>query len=525
MIAAWMLYTLGIGALGAGAALAADRCCRMLRRPARWAWGGGILGIVLLSSAALVRPPAPVAGVAPDVLSESNARGMSDAAPVSGVARLLGGIDARTRAVVAGVTERAYAAAADAGITRALVVLWIVTSPALLALLVITLRRIARARATWSPHEVDGVNVLVSRDEGPALVGLLRPAIVVPGWLLGEPLEKQRLVVQHEDEHRRAGDHLVLACAFLIAALMPWNAPLWWMLRRTRLAVELDCDARVLRRGAPAGTYGSTLLDIAGRTRVRALARAALADSTTDLERRLIAMTQLHRSPRRTRAAAAALTTLALAGAACATELPTAAAIDEMDVEHVRIRAAQAGVIAERGGDSVVYVIDGVHATEADALRLAPDEIVSIEVAKTAAGQDEHAAAGRDAVISIATKATTRRERVMREIAGASSAHRRQQPLGEPLDEAAAAQAAEFRARLLHATPQRRLRVKSAAPADAPLVIIDGSTMSADFLLEDLRPESIERIEIVKGAAARKQYGDPRAGNGVIRITTKSGGH
>jgi TonB-dependent SusC/RagA subfamily outer membrane receptor len=36
--------------------------------------------------------------------------------------------------------------------------------------------------------------------------------------------------------------------------------------------------------------------------------------------------------------------------------------------------------------------------------------------------------------------------------------------------------------------------------------------------------ESIESIEIIKGAAARALYDNPRAANGVILITTKPGG-
>lgn len=37
-----------------------------------------------------------------------------------------------------------------------------------------------------------------------------------------------------------------------------------------------------------------------------------------------------------------------------------------------------------------------------------------------------------------------------------------------------------------------------------------------------LKPDQIERIEIIKGAAATSQYGS-RAANGVIKITTKGG--
>lgn len=53
-----------------------------------------------------------------------------------------------------------------------------------------------------------------------------------------------------------------------------------------------------------------------------------------------------------------------------------------------------------------------------------------------------------------------------------------------------------------------------------PLYIIDGVISQGD--LQDINPQDIESIEVVKGAAASSLYGS-RAGNGVIQITTRSG--
>ncbi|HEX6133193.1 MAG TPA: hypothetical protein VFZ24_04380, partial [Longimicrobiales bacterium] len=183
--------------------------------------------------------------------------------------------------------------------------------------------------------------------------------------------------------------------------------------------------------------------------------------------------------------------------------------------------------------DTLVYVIDGVRAREEDALRLAPDEIASIEVVKGGTALDVYGAAGRDGVIRITTKPGSRRESVTRELAVASDSLPMKRPLGVLLHDAAAAEQ-ELRARRLRETNEVRLRRQSAAPEDAPLVVIDGKVSplviidgkieSASFELDDLRPESIERIEILKGEAARLRYDDPRAVNGVILIYTKKGG-
>ncbi len=60
------------------------------------------------------------------------------------------------------------------------------------------------------------------------------------------------------------------------------------------------------------------------------------------------------------------------------------------------------------------------------------------------------------------------------------------------------------------------IRVASNAPAGA---FVGGSSVS---LLNDLNPEEIESIEIVKGPSAATLYGT-QAANGVIRVTTKRG--
>ncbi len=53
-----------------------------------------------------------------------------------------------------------------------------------------------------------------------------------------------------------------------------------------------------------------------------------------------------------------------------------------------------------------------------------------------------------------------------------------------------------------------------------PLIIIDGVISQGG--LQDVNPQDIENVEVVKGAAASSLYGS-RAGNGVIQITTRSG--
>ena len=45
--------------------------------------------------------------------------------------------------------------------------------------------------------------------------------------------------------------------------LAPWNVALWWQLRRLGLAIEVDCDHRVVAALGDAPTYGELLFKIA----------------------------------------------------------------------------------------------------------------------------------------------------------------------------------------------------------------------------------------------------------------------
>jgi bla regulator protein blaR1 len=149
--------------------------------------------------------------------------------------------------------------------------------------------RTARRRRGPTPTVVEGVTVTVTDHEGPATAGVWRSRVLLPRWALTLPSVQQRYVVHHEDQHRRAHDVALLGAASLLVALMPWNPALWWQLRRLRLAVEMDCDARVVAALGDADAYGELLLTVAAAaSRGPALQPALLGAGM--LERRLVAL-------------------------------------------------------------------------------------------------------------------------------------------------------------------------------------------------------------------------------------------
>ena len=65
--------------------------------------------------------------------------------------------------------------------------------------------------------------------------------------------------------------------------------------------------------------------------------------------------------------------------------------------------------------------------------------------------------------------------------------------------------------------PVRMLRVQGERPAGEPIIYVDGIRLSSSATLEELNPDAIERVEVIKGAAAERLFG-PQAAAGVIQI-------
>jgi hypothetical protein len=161
----------------------------------------------------------------------------------------------------------------------------------LLVLFAVELIRLARTRRRWKPGTVDGTAVLISADFGPAIVGVWRPQIVIPAWALELRADQRALMMAHESEHVAHRDSRWLGAAFLAVLIAPWNVGLWWLLRRFRIAMELDCDQRVLRRGYDVAAYGELLLEIGRRSSGRSLLAAGFAERRSMLRTRIDRMT------------------------------------------------------------------------------------------------------------------------------------------------------------------------------------------------------------------------------------------
>ena len=203
-------------------------------------------------------------------------------------------------------------------INRGLIVFWAVASFGLLLRLARGMARLRQTRAAWRRSEIDGTEVRLSPNVGPAVVGLRSMEVVLPEWIvsLDEPL--RAIVLRHEEEHRRERDPYLLFAAAIAVILMPWNVALWFQARRLRLAIEMDCDARVLRVHPSPERYGLLMLTIAQRRSIVPVMFAPmLSEPTTNLERRIIAMRESTRRLTRVGLYGAAATALGALAFAC----------------------------------------------------------------------------------------------------------------------------------------------------------------------------------------------------------------
>jgi bla regulator protein blaR1 len=449
---AWMLYCMVVGALLVVAARAAEWVASLAGRPVRWMWAGAITITFALGAMAPLRR----AFVHQDASTPSASASVT--LPLESIAQMEHRLPS---------SMNSYA-----------VIAWAVASVALIALIAGVHERMRRARRAWPIAELHGARVRVSPRVGPVVIGMSQPEIVVPRWLLERSVDEQRLVVAHEAEHLAARDGLLLGAAYVAAAVLPWNPAIWVMFSRLRLAVELDCDARVLRHGVAAQSYGALLIDVAERAVPFELGALAFTKSPSHLQQRIVAMKRNIPKFARLRGSIVGVLGAAALFAACEAKMPTSAEIAAMDVSSVEHRVGALGVVP----DQAVYIVDGKRVARTEAVVLKPEQIASVNVSRIDTTN----------YVEVHTTAVQRVAMTADSTGGGPIFIRDGADMPRPVEN-----------------------------VEPPLIIIDGvrSTMAA---LKALDRKAIASVEVIKGALPMQQYG-PDATRGVIKVVTIAG--
>lgn len=124
---------------------------------------------------------------------------------------------------------------------------------------------------TWIPRLL-----VTDALDSPALVGLLRPMVLVPSWLARQADDpKLHWSLRHELLHWKWLDPAGVLLRDLAGILFYFHPAVWWAAKRQTEAMELACDRAMLRSDADAADYAEQLYQILKNIRHRR--RLALA--------------------------------------------------------------------------------------------------------------------------------------------------------------------------------------------------------------------------------------------------------
>lgn len=318
----WPVYAVAVSALVAGAGVLAERGLRGALFPKRGVVGSALALAGLLPFMVFLPWPAPSPGVLAPAALALTLDGLSVAMESSG--------------------DGLFAPSLRTGFLA----LWAAATLLLLLAAAVGTRRLAREERRWTVAHLGGDEVMVSPEVGPAVVGVLRPRVVVPRWVRDLDVRSREAILVHEREHVRARDPLLLFISGLVPILMPWNPVLWLLWRRLRLAVEIDCDRRVMEgRRIDPRAYGELLLRAGRRGRGPVPLLAHFGETTLDLERRLAAMTS-HPTFRPAHSLALLAGGALLIAAACGVPAPDAVTGPD-EAETAPAGTVEAGAAAE----------------------------------------------------------------------------------------------------------------------------------------------------------------------------------
>ena len=487
---AWMVYAAVVGGIVAVGGLAMERLATAMGQPRRIAWLVALsLAILIPLSGGWRKPPRVVVveheTAEPAVTASVPGEDFWSAMPTLPIP----GSKANSRIVL-------FA--------------WGAGSLALLALLTGVLVQVARGRRRWDRAIVHGAEVYVSRRFGPALVGVARPKVVIPAWVLDLAPSARGAIIRHETEHARGRDHLALLYGGLVAAAFPWSPAIWWMYRRLRAAVELDCDQRVLASGIGVADYGDVLLDAGHRSRIRWVFTPAAGQPGSLLERRLRTMNDARTKPGAGRAALLVAVAVGALVVACDTPVPA----------EVRDESGE-GMLEER--------IE--HLMEWSGFGSTPPPLLYVDdqrIAETGdlpesvrvwfdSGFGESDVIDR-VVVVMGYAAAQLFEDV--ETEGAGGAFRiftgkRNRP--------ASVNVVPPRLRLRPPEAVRTETVASYPPlGENPLILVDAIRVDGAYALA---PGLIDHVEVLRNRAAATTLFGPEAADGVIQVFTKRGRH
>lgn len=302
----WMLYATLVAGMVGLAAVAWERAASLCRFASRWAW---VAALALSVSIPVVHTlaPLPMSERFLEVVGTSS----------------IGNLDAEVSAgpsIQAPLSQNAGVQAID----QWLGAVWLCLSATASIMFALGLYAVRREQRLGTVAVVAGCPVVITEHLGPAVIGLTNPTILLPGWIRQMSARQREMVIAHELQHVQAKDQWLIGAAICVLMIFPWNVALWWQLKRLRLAIELDCDQRVLRAQFGPNEYGQALLDAASLGARDTVVVPALIESASSLEKRIRTMLRSRAPHDKPAIVILALASLAICATAAALNPPAA---------------------------------------------------------------------------------------------------------------------------------------------------------------------------------------------------------
>lgn len=272
-----MLYSLVIALLVSGSALTSERILAELQLPRRFIWFVALLlSLALPTYTLLTNAGADGLTIEASGQTVSGAQFVSPSTPI------------KPTSVVGIEIQKPFNTWPNwYEFSTPFAIFWIASSASILLFYFLSWLFLRRKLSHAKKRHLDGTEVRILDEYGPSVFGFFRPQIILPGWLFDSDPSLQQIVLKHERQHIQAHDQLTLFAALMLIAAAPWNLPLWWQLRRLRCAIEIDCDARILRDATSEKEYGEALVKVQQHRARMPMGAIALIEPVTQLERRI----------------------------------------------------------------------------------------------------------------------------------------------------------------------------------------------------------------------------------------------
>ena len=175
---------------------------------------------------------------------------------------------------------------------------WVVVSSITLGRVGLGLWRLHRVRSSCQVVDVTGLDSQLQETltsfqrvrrvqictspqvEVPTVLGLMKPAVVLPEWTISElSTAELHTVVLHELAHLRRRDDWTNLAQKLVRAVLFFHPAVWWIESRLTLEREMACDDAVLAQTTNPHAYAQCLVSVAEKSLLQkslALAQAVV---------------------------------------------------------------------------------------------------------------------------------------------------------------------------------------------------------------------------------------------------------